>query len=96
MGGKKKVNNNALKVNSGDNVVIATRQIKKGEEVVVDNVRLLKAAEDVPPSHKIALLSIKKGDAVIRYGEPIVLARADIKQGEWVHVHNTDPIVRAE
>jgi hypothetical protein len=96
MGSKNKVNNNALKVNSGDNVAIAIRQIKKGEDVVVDNLRLLKAAEDVAPSHKIALLVLKKGDAVIRYGEPIVLARADIKQGEWVHVHNTDPIVRTE
>jgi altronate hydrolase len=67
------VNNNALKVNSGDNVAIATRQIKKGEDVIADNVRLLKAAEDVASSHKIAFLTIKKGDAVIRYGEPIVV-----------------------
>jgi altronate hydrolase len=88
--------NNALKVNLNDNVAIAIRQIKQGEDVVVDNVKLLKAVENIAPSHKVALHSIKKGEAVTRYGEPIVLAITDITQGEWVHVHNTTPIVKAE
>ena len=85
---------NALKVNPRDNVVIAIKQIVCGEDVVVDGVKLLSAAEDVAASHKIALTDIKAGGAVIRYGEPIVQARDDIKRGRWVHVHNTQPIER--
>jgi altronate hydrolase len=85
---------NALKVNPRDNVVIAIRQITKGEDVVVDGVKLLSAAEDVAASHKIALVDIKAGGEIIRYGEPIVQARDDIHMGRWVHVHNTQPIER--
>ena len=88
------MNSNALKVNPGDNVVIAIRQITKGEDVVVDGVKLLPAAEDVAASHKIALIDIKTGGAIIRYGEPIVQAKDDIRKGQWVHVHNTQPIER--
>jgi altronate hydrolase len=85
---------NALKVNPRDNVVIAIRQITKGEDVLVDGVKLLSAAEDVAASHKIALVDIKAGGEIIRYGEPIVQARDDIGKGRWVHVHNTQPIER--
>ena len=88
------MNSNALKVNPGDNVVIAIRQITSGEDVVVDGVKLLPAAEDVAASHKIAVVDIKAGGAIIRYGEPIVQARDDIRRGQWVHVHNTQPIER--
>ena len=88
------MNNNALKVNPRDNVVIATRQITKGEDIVVDGEKLLSAAEDVAASHKIALIDIKTGGAVIRYGEPIIQARDEIRRGQWVHVHNTQPIER--
>ncbi|MCX5997787.1 MAG: UxaA family hydrolase [Chloroflexi bacterium] len=88
------MNSNALKVNPRDNVAIAIRQIVKGEDIVVDGVKLLQAAEDVPPSHKIALVDIKAGGVVIRYGEPIVQAKDDIRRGQWVHVHNSQPIER--
>jgi altronate hydrolase len=88
------MNNNALKVNPRDNVVIAIRQIVCGEDIVVDGVKLLNAAEDISASHKIALSDIKAGRVVIRYGEPIVQARDDIQKGQWVHVHNTQPIQR--
>jgi len=88
------MNNNALKVNPRDNVVIAIRQIVKGEDVVVDGVKLLSVAEDVAASHKIALSDIKAGGNILRYGEPIVQARDDISKGQWVHVHNTQPIER--
>jgi altronate hydrolase len=38
--------------------------------------------------HKYALFDIKKGDDVIKYGNPIGHATADIKKGEHVHTHN--------
>jgi len=86
------MNNNALKIAEKDNVVIATHDVKSGEAVVVDGKELLKTVEDVAAGHKIALASISVGDRVYRYGEPIVEATASIEPGQWVHVHNTQPI----
>jgi altronate hydrolase len=86
--------NNALKINPADNVVIAIRKIKKGDAVVVDGLKLVTAKEDILPSHKIALADIKTGKNIVRYGEPIVQAKEDITKGGWVHVHNTYPIDR--
>jgi hypothetical protein len=84
--------NNALKINPADNVAIAIRAVKKGEPVVIDGARVLDAAQDIEASHKIALIPIKTGGNIIRYGEPIIQAMYDIGQGEWVHVHNAEPL----
>ena len=39
--------------------------------------------------HKYALRNIKKGENIIKYGNPIGHATEDIKKGEHVHSHNT-------
>lgn len=84
--------NNALKMNQNDNVVITIRPVKKGSPVVVEKQQLFNTTEDIDLGHKIALVPIASGGKVFRYGEPIVETTRDIKQGEWVHVHNTKPI----
>jgi len=76
-----------------DSVAVAVEDIKKGEEVVVaylDSPRLVKvrSLSDVPLGHKIALRNLKKGEVVLKYGEPIGIAVTDIREGEHVHVHN--------
>ena len=38
--------------------------------------------------HKYALYDIKKGENIIKYGNPIGHATEDIKKGEHVHTHN--------
>ena len=43
---------------------------------------------NVPTGHKFALCDIKAGEYVIKYGEVIGRATADIASGEWVHSHN--------
>jgi len=86
------MDNNALKVNPSDNVAIAIKPIKKGDAIFIEGEKLFVAVQDIEPSHKIALLEIDTGATVIRYGEPIVRAVKDIHKGEWVHVHNTQPI----
>ena len=54
-----------------------------------DNVCvLLTGNEEIPSGHKMALVDIKKGDFVIKYGNVIGRATKDIKKGEWVHSHN--------
>ena len=44
--------------------------------------------ENIPFGHKVALRRIAKDEPVIKYGEVIGKATADIGEGEWVHVHN--------
>ena len=85
--------NNTLRINPDDNVAVATRLIEKGSPVVLNGEQLFDVAEDIQPGHKIALSPIASGKPVFRYGEPIVEATQDIGQGEWVHVHNTKPIL---
>ena len=42
----------------------------------------------MPIGHKVALIDIKEGDTIIKYGEDIGRAKAAIKKGEHLHVHN--------
>ena len=86
------MDNNALRISEKDNVAIAMHNIKKGENVVIDGQQMFAAVEDIEAGHKIALSAIASGDNVYRYGEPIVEATRAIEPGEWVHVHNTQPI----
>ena len=66
-----------------DSVGVALVALKKGEEA--EGVVL---AEDIEKGHKFALKGINKGDKVIKYGEVIGRATADIKPGEHIHSHN--------
>ena len=54
-----------------------------------DNVGVcLDGNENIPAGHKYALRPIACGEYVIKYGEIIGRATADISVGEWVHTHN--------
>ena len=49
----------------------------------LDNVEV-----NLADGHKYALRDIAKGENIIKYGNPIGHATADIKKGEHVHTHN--------
>ena len=49
----------------------------------IDNVEV-----NLEDGHKYALTDIKKGENIIKYGNPIGHATEDIKKGEHVHTHN--------
>ena len=51
-----------------------------------DNVAVMTDGEKT--GHKIALCDISPGEKIIKYGYPIGIATAAIKEGEWVHTHN--------
>ncbi|ABW01968.1 UxaA family hydrolase [Caldivirga maquilingensis] len=80
--------------NKEDNVGVAIDDISAGEEahgVYIEdksNGPIVKAIEDIPLGHKIALRDIKAGEKVIKYGRVIGVAVKDIKAGEHVHTHN--------
>ncbi len=48
----------------------------------------LAAKDPAPIGHKIALSDIREGDTIIKYGQDIGKAIADIAKGAHVHVHN--------
>ncbi len=74
-------------INEMDSVAVAIRKLMKKETINI-NGKEITVKDDIPVPHKIALKEIKKDDAIIKYGYPIGFATQDIKEGEWVHVHN--------
>ena len=74
---------NTIIINPLDNVAVALVDLKKGEKH--EGATLI---EDVAKGHKFALKPIKSGEAVIKYGNPVASATADIAVGAHVHTHN--------
>jgi hypothetical protein len=75
-------------INPKDNVGVVVKEVKKGETVVGRGGTKIKAADDIPRNHKIALADIPADAPVIKYGERIGLAGRAITVGSWVHTHN--------
>ncbi len=53
-----------------------------------DKTIKVKAVQDVPIGHKVALKDMSVGDTVFKYGIDIGKVVAPIKAGEHAHVHN--------
>ena len=44
--------------------------------------------DEIPLGHKIAMVDLKEGDTILKYGHDIGKVVKSIKKGEHVHVHN--------
>ena len=82
----------AIVIHPKDNVAVAIEPLKAG---MAATFRLkdgpeqsLTPQEDVGIYHKLAICPIQKGAAVIKYGEVIGYASADIPVGAHVHTHD--------
>ena len=84
----------AIKMNAKDNVATAIDDIESDEVIGVKNDEIfeIKVLQKIPFGHKIALRDIAKGEEIIKYGEVIGRATAEIKKGEHVHVHNVESL----
>ena len=87
----------AIQIDDSDNVATVASEVSKGErvEVLSPDGSVLMMPEtlgDVPFGHKIALKSIARGEDVVKYGEVIGVASAEIKVGEWLHTHNVESV----
>jgi (2R)-sulfolactate sulfo-lyase subunit alpha len=77
-----------------DNVaVVVIETTKKGQNCsawIMENDKTIKVDSivDIPLGHKIALLDLKEGDTILKYGHDIGKVVKPIKKGEHVHVHN--------
>jgi len=78
-------------IHDKDNVATALIDIAAGEQVKSrskGNELIYTCNQDVPFGHKIAIVEIRSGEKIVKYGHPIGSAMQDIKAGDWVHVHN--------
>lgn len=71
-----------------DNVAVALDPAEAGDPAVLSDGKKLKANQEIPFAHKIAIKGLKKGDKVIKYGEVIGEATATISPGDYVHIQN--------
>ena len=76
-----------IQIQMGDNVAVALAPVEAGEQVSVGG-RTLTAAESIPQGHKLALVPLKPGDLVYKYGCAIGLVTTPVPAGGWVHTHN--------
>ena len=76
-----------IQIHADDNVAVALEDISGGEAVSVSDQELT-AKENIARGHKMALRRIAIGDPVVKYGNPIGIAKEEILPGAWVHVHN--------
>ena len=70
-------------LDSADNVAVARRNLRKGE-----NAEGIPVRDDIPKGHKIALAPVSAGRPLKKYGQPIGEADREIRPGQHVHSHN--------
>ena len=73
--------------------VVVVEDVRPGQELTgwimqTDETISLKALDAVPLGHKIALRDIKSGETVLKYGNDVGRAVADIGTGRHVHTNN--------
>lgn len=77
-----------------DNVaVVVVEGLKAGTKalgVVTENdtTFTVDVKDDIPIGHKVALIDLKTGDTVIKYGQDVGKMVGDAQKGRHVHVHN--------
>lgn len=76
-----------IKINPSDNVAVALVPLSKGTVIKLDDITLT-LTEDIMQGHKFSLKNLKPGDSIIKYGNPIGHATAELPAGSWIHTHN--------
>ena len=89
--------NFGLKVNVQDNVAtVFANGVQAGDMVIVrdkkGNEEEILALNEIPYGHKIALRDITKGEPIVKYGEKLGVASAEIAKGAHVHVQNLESV----
>lgn len=79
--------------NQGDDVGVATEDIREGDRVVgvhmdTSETVEVQALSDIPLGHKIALRDMAEGHEVTEYRIRVGVTREKIHAGGYVHTHN--------
>ncbi|MDL2253863.1 UxaA family hydrolase [Ruminococcaceae bacterium OttesenSCG-928-I18] len=88
----------AIQIHRSDNVATAIFPLTKGDVIAVSGQDGSKVEiilkTNVPLYHKLSLRPIETGQAILKYGHPIGLAKRDILPGVHVHVSNMENLDR--
>jgi altronate dehydratase small subunit len=85
-------------LNINDNVATVVKETLKDEKVMIisengEEIKNLKALENIPFGHKISLKKIKKQESIIKCGEVMGKAIKEIEEGSYVHIHNVSGVI---
>ena len=73
-----------LLLNPADNVTVALSNLDVG----VATPQGVTTTKRVPRGHKFTVRAVRKGEAIVKFGQIIGFAKFDLPAGEWVHEHN--------
>ncbi len=76
----------------GDNVGVVVTPVPVGGILRTSSDQSVIAIDQVPAGHKIALEDLPKSAGVCKYGELIGVTSCFVRQGEHLHVHNTESL----
>ena len=85
----------AITIKPDDNVAMALKVLKPDR---VYHVLIGKSSQEITVKelieygHKFAVVNIKKGEDILKYGEVIGRATADITVGDHAHIHNIESL----
>lgn len=81
--------NNSILIDNNDNVVTTFKFIEKGMKVRAIGLETeIITTENIINGHKVAIIDIKKGEYIVKYGKNVGVALTDIYVGDLVHIHN--------
>lgn len=84
----------AVRLSPRDNVATLITAAEAGDEIAIrgqgHDANRIGAAAAIAAGHKLALVAVKRGEAIVKYGATIGRAVSDIAPGEHVHVHNVE------
>ena len=86
---------NAIMIKAQDNVATALRDLDAGRTyqfVAGKETLSVTMKESIAYGHKFAAVDISKGADIIKYGEIMGRATADISQGAHAHVQNIESL----
>lgn len=79
--------NKTIQISPTDNVVVAIKDLEKGDKVQV-HLGQITLRNAIPVGHKIALADLKAGELIIKYGFPIGRLKADVVKGDLINENN--------
>ena len=82
----------AIRLDARDTVATMLRAGRAGSQPHVSGHEgeAPRLGSDLPRGHKFALVPIRAGETVFKYGAPIGVATAEIEAGDHVHLHNLE------
>jgi altronate dehydratase small subunit len=85
----------AIVLHATDNVATAVQDLKAGQQATVrlgHDLTYSTVQEDIPYGHKFTVRAVRRGEDILKYGEVIGRATADIGAGRHAHVQNIESL----